>query len=176
MNKRWYGFGNSPKVRLKKHFCYKCNAKLAIVKHSKIVQQNSLESEYYSFKGINGTHMMGPCEFIHRVFYCSKCLQTIEFVTQINLENIDTIIKKIERKLKKRNIRIKKLFETQQSEIVERIQYILDVRCLRLEVFKDDKELAVYKVPIARKRIWERPQYFKISKRELLKRIKEADK
>lgn len=39
--------------------------------------------------------MVGPCEFIHKVFYCSKCSQNIEFITQINQEDIEIIIQKV---------------------------------------------------------------------------------
>ena len=85
MNKQYYSFGNPFKVKFREHFCYKCGTKLFIIKHSKVVNRKSEDAKYYDFSiGVDGGVMVGTCEFIHKVFYCSKCSEEIEFVTQIN--------------------------------------------------------------------------------------------
>ena len=94
MNKHWYNYGNTFKVKFRNHYCYKCGEKLTIVKHRKVVDQKSDEAKYYDFDaGGDGAIMVGPCEFIHKVFFCPKCSQNIEFITQINQEDIEIIIK-----------------------------------------------------------------------------------
>lgn len=93
MNKQYYSFGNPFKVKFREHYCYRCGSKLSIVKHHKVVSQKSDEAKYYDFSiGVDGGVMVGSCEFIHKVFYCPKCSQNIEFVTQINQEDIDILI------------------------------------------------------------------------------------
>ena len=93
-NKCWYIDGNVFKVKFRDHYCYKCGEKLMIVKHRKVVNQKSEEAKYYNFDAGGDTTMVGPCEFIHKLFFCPKCSQNIEFITQINQEDIDIIIQK----------------------------------------------------------------------------------
>ena len=101
MNKQYYSFGNPFKVKFREHYCYRCGSKLSIVKHHKVVSQKSDEAKYYDFSvGVDGGVMVGPCEFIHKVFYCQKCSQNIEFVTQINQEDIDILIESSESKIR----------------------------------------------------------------------------
>ena len=122
MNRHWYNYGNTFKVKFRDHFCYKCGEKLMIVKHRKVVDQKSEEAKYYDFDaGGDVAIMMGPCEFIHKVFFCHKCSQNIEFITLINQEDIEIIIKKVISYLKKRNreIFISKSYETKLGEYIE---------------------------------------------------------
>lgn len=98
MNKHYYSFGNPFKVKFRKHYCYNCGTNLSIIKHNKIVSPKSEEAKYYDFSnGVDGV-MVGSCEFIHKVFYCSTCLKQIEFVTQLSFEDLNNFIRKLKRK------------------------------------------------------------------------------
>ena len=72
MNKQWYSFGSPFKEKFRKHYCYKCGFPLVVIKHEKMVWQNTEEAKFYSFNAPSG-HMVGPCEFIHDIFYCQRC-------------------------------------------------------------------------------------------------------
>lgn len=105
MNKRYYSFGNPFKVKFRNHYCFKCNNKLSIIKHYKIVHQKSEEAKYYDFSiGADGGNMVGPCEFVHNVFYCQTCSKQIEFVTQLSFEDIDIFIKKLKKSFWKKEL------------------------------------------------------------------------
>lgn len=173
MNKYWYNYGNIFKVKFRDHFCYKCGEKLTIVKHRKVVDQKSEEAKYYDFDaGGDGAIMVGPCEFIHKVFHCQKCSQNIEFVTQTNQEDIDAVIKSVQKYFygKGRKINIKKCFENIDNEIVKECTIeAMSNLCLLIE--EDGKDTLIYKIPIARKKYWERPHYFKVSKKDLIRFI-----
>ncbi|NLE05567.1 MAG: hypothetical protein GX638_12310 [Crenarchaeota archaeon] len=97
----------------------------------------------------------------------------IEFVTQINQEDIDILIKKVKNYFNKkgRNINIKKYFENMDNEIIEEctIESISNL-CLLIE--ESNIDTLVYKIPITRKKSWERPYYFKINKNDIIKFIK----
>lgn len=173
MNKQYYSFGNPFKVKFREHYCYRCGSKLSIVKHHKVVSQKSEEAKYYDFSaGVDGGIMIGSCEFIHKVFYCQKCSQNIEFVTQINQEDIDIIIKKVKTYFfnKGRNINIKKRFENISNEVVDEFtNESISNLCLLIE--ENYKNTLVYKIPICRKKSWERPYYFKVNKKDLIRFI-----
>ncbi len=173
MNKQYYSFGNPFKVKFREHYCYRCGSKLSIVKHHKVVSQKSDEAKYYDFSiGVDGGVMVGSCEFIHKVFYCPKCSQNIEFVTQINQEDIDILIESVQKYFnnKGRNINIKKYFENINNKIIDdcTIETISNL-CLLIE--ENDKDTLVYKIPISRKKNWERPYYFKANKKDLIRFI-----
>lgn len=170
MNKHYYSFGNPFKVKFRKHYCYKCGSKLSIVKHHKIVNQKSEEAKYYDFSaGVDGGIMIGPCDFIHKVFYCQKCHKNIEFVTQISLEDIDILRTKIIKYFYKngRYINIKKYFENINNEVTEECSVEL-IKNLCFLIEENDKKPLLYKIPITRKEYWERPYYFKIKKKDLI--------
>ncbi len=175
MNKHWYNYGNIFKVKFRHHTCYKCDSTLTITKHRKVVGQKSEEAKYYSFDaGLDGGIMVGPCEFIHNVFYCSKCNENIEFVTQINQEDIDRIIKSVSKYFKKRgrDIIISKGYKNGSNElIVGNIKFNQDIYlCLCIsEKYSEKKE---YKIPIIRKGFYERPYYFNLNKKDLIDFIK----
>ena len=103
---------------------------------------------------------------------CQKCSQNIEFVTQINQEDIDIFIESVKKHFynKGRNINIKKCFENINDEVVEdcTIESISNL-CLLIE--ENDKDTLVYKIPISRKKNWERPYYFKVNKKDLIRFI-----
>ncbi|MBQ2875383.1 MAG: hypothetical protein IJE25_00060 [Clostridia bacterium] len=170
MNKIYYTYGNPFKVKFREHYCYICGEKLMIVKHRKIVDQKSEEAKYYDFNAGDGAIMGGSCEFIHKVFFCPQCSQNIEFITQINKEDIDIIIKRVQKHFQKkgRNITISKCFENHNEEIVEKCAIEL-IKNLCLVIEENGKSTLVYKIPLTRKGYWERPYYFKISKRKLIK-------
>ncbi len=172
MNKKYYSFGNSFKVKFRKHYCYRCGSKLSIVEHRKVISPKSDEAKYYDFSaGLDGV-MVGPCEFIHKVFYCQKCSQNVEFVTQTNQEDIEILIKRVQKHFhnKGRNINIKKCFENVKDEIVEDCA-IEDINKLCLYIEEKNKDTLEYKIPICRKKSWERPHYFKVNKKELIRFI-----
>ncbi len=170
MNKKYYSFGNPFKVKFRKHYCYKCNTKLSIVKHHKVVNQKSDEAKYYDFSAdVDGGIMMGSCEFIHEVFYCPKCSQNIEFITQTNQEDIDILIKDIQKYFYKkgRNINIKKCFKNTNDEVVK--DYTMEpISYLCLVIEQNDMDTLVYRISIARKKSWGRPYYFNVNKRDLI--------
>ena len=121
MNKKYYSFGNSFKVKFRKHHCFNCGTELSIIKHKKIVTPKSEEAKYYDFSiGVESGIMVGACEFIHKVFYCSTCQEPIEFVTQLSFEDIDLFINKLKQKLNNKglNIDIKKTYETKNKHII----------------------------------------------------------
>lgn len=94
----YYQFGNPLKVKFRKHNCFFCNNPLKINKHKKVVNSKSEEAKYYDFT-IGETSFTGNCQFIHKIFYCSKCNKEIEFLTQISFENHKKNIKKLLLKL-----------------------------------------------------------------------------
>lgn len=174
MNKQYYSFGNPFKVKFRKHFCYRCGTKLSIIRHSKVVNRKSEEARYFDFSvGVEGGVMIGSCEFIHKVFFCSKCSENIEFITQINQEDIDIFIGKVQKifKNKGREITIRKVFECENDILKEnfKIEMVKEL-CLLIE--ETGKESLVYKIPISRKENWERPYYFKVTKNDLIAFIK----
>ncbi len=175
MNKCWYSYGNASKVKFRKHSCYRCGEKLIIVKHRKVISQKSEEAKYYDFSiGVDGGAMVGPCEFIHKVFYCPKCSRNIEFITQINLEDIDVIIKKVIRyfKIRNREIFISKSYETKLEEVKENNFNLNDDTVLCLHILENNKETRLFNIPIIRRKFWERPHYFDITKKKLINFIK----
>lgn len=175
MNKVWYSYGSAFKIKFRKHYCYKCGKKLTIVKHRKLVFQKSEEAKYYDFSaGGDGGVMVGPCEFIHKIFYCPKCFQKIEFITQTNQEDIEIIIRKAISYFGKRNreIFISKSYETKQGELIENNFSFNDDVVLCLRISEKNKESKTYKIPISRRTYWERPYYFNISKKKLINFIK----
>lgn len=175
MNKCWYIDGNIFKVKLRNHYCLKCGNKLIVVKHRKVVDQESEEAKYYDFNTpVDGGTMVGPCEFIHKVFFCPKCSQNIEFITQINQEDIEIIIKKVISYFEKRNrkIFISKSYETKLGEFIANNYSLNDDFILCLHISETNKKSKTYKIPITRREFWERPYYFNISKKKLIKFIK----
>mgnify|MGYP004685461513 FL=1 len=178
MNKYWYNYGNTFKVKFREHFCYKCGEKLMIVKHRKVVDQKTEEAKYYDFDaGGDGAIMIGSCEFMHKVFFCPKCSQNIEFITQINQEDIEIIIKKVISYFKKRNreIFISKSYETKLGRFIENNFNFNDDVILCLHISEKNKESKIYKIPILRRKFWERPYYFDISKKKLINFIEKVE-
>lgn len=175
MNKLWYNYGNTFKVIFRNHYCYKCGEKLKVVKHRKVVDQKSEEAKYYDFNASgDGAMMVGPCEFIHKVFFCPSCYKNIEFITQINQEDIEIIIKKVISYFmkRKREISITKSYETKLGELIEINLNLNDDIILCLHILEKNKKSKTYKIPIIRRKFWERPYYFDISKKELIDFIK----
>ncbi len=119
--------------------------------------------------------MVGPCEFVHKVFYCSTCLKQIEFVTQLSFEEIDIFIKKLKHKFLKKEIdlKIKKSYELKTGMCLDKVEQIEDIHYLCITGYEDRKKLFMYKIPMLRKNIWERPYYFKIKAKKLIKSIEE---
>ena len=164
----WYGLGDSLKVTFRKHYCYTCKSKLSVVQHQKVVNPKSEEAKYYNFQAT-----VGPCEFIHKVFFCSQCKKNIEFVTQISLEDIDIINRKVEAYFAKhrKRIIIRKIFQTHDGTIVDSVINMEDIEKMSLMIIQDNREIAKFDYPRLRMEMWERPYYFKVSKRKLIKEI-----
>ena len=91
--------------------------------------------------------MIGSCEFIHKVFFCPKCSQNIEFITQINQEDIEIIIKKVISYFKKRNreIFISKSYETKLGRFIENNFNLNDDIILCLHISEKTKSLKYIK-------------------------------
>ena len=176
MNKHWYNYGSTFKVKFRNHYCYKCGERLTVVKHRKVVDQKTEEAKYYDFDaGGDGAVMVGPCEFIHKVFFCPNCSTNIEFVTQINLEDIDILIDSVQKYFsdKGRDVNIKKRFENINGQVVEEFE-LESISSLYLIIEEKGKDCSVFKTPITRKNYWERPFYFPLKKRKLISFIKNA--
>lgn len=173
MNKNWYQFGNPIKVKMREHYCYKCGTELGIIEHRKIVSQRSPEAQYYDFSAPRG-RMVGPCEFIHKVFFCPKCLEGIEFVTQLEHEDMNIMLEKVKKHFQKqgKTLAISKRYETHEGLIEERITKIEQVKNMHLVIECEGYPTLTYIVPIRRTTIYERPYFFKTSKRKLIKFIK----
>ena len=172
MNKRYYEFGNPFKVKFRTHTCYRCGTTLSIIKNSKIINKKSEEAKYYDFTaGIDGGVMVGSCEFTHRVFYCPKCLEEIEFVTQLSFEDIDDYIRKLKRKYLKKglNLEIKKSYGTKDDMHLDKLKCLDEIRYLYLNGYSDGVKIFTYQIPMMRKNSWERPYFFKLSAKKQIK-------
>ena len=163
MNKHYYSFGNPFKIKFR--------TDLSIITHKKIVSPKSEEAKYYDFSnGVDGGVMVGSCEFIHKVFYCSTCLEEIEFVSQLSFEDLNNFIKKLKRKFLKKGITLafKNTFETKENKYVDKVTKLEDIENFCLFIYVNDKEIFVSKFPLLRKKSWERPYYFKINAKEVV--------
>lgn len=135
--------------------------------YSQTSQRDKLKSEeakYYDFGvEVDSGVMLGPCEFIHRAFYCQKCSQNIVLVTQINQENIYILIESVQKHFnnKGKNVSIKKCFENINNEVVDDYS-ISSINNLYLIIEENDMNTLIYKIPISRKKNWGRNYYFKI--------------
>ena len=65
-------------IRLKKHFCPKCNGKVGVHYLSRIVNSKSNEAKYYDFT-VGDTFFVGDVEFRTGYFYCTACQFDISF-------------------------------------------------------------------------------------------------
>ncbi len=172
MNKKYYNFGNPFKVKFREHYCYMCKSCLCIIKHSKIISKKSAEAKYYDFSA-GDVEMMGDCEFIHKVFYCSNCECEIEFVTQISFEDVDIILNKIKNKLEAngKNYYIIKSYTNDKDEEIGNPNNVNHLKNMIINIYSENKKIGQYNIPILEKGSWERPYYFRLKKRELLKYI-----
>ena len=173
MNKCRYASANFIKANFRQHFCYRCGAKLKTTKHHKIVFKTSDEAKRYPFFMTTEGNEFESCDFIHNVLVCKKCLQMIEFRTQLSFENIDIVISKVQSHFKKRNraICILKDFYAKDGELLENIYSLSDDVYLQLTIKEASKEDIVYKIPVIRSQSWERPYHFIVSKKRLIKFI-----
>jgi hypothetical protein len=82
------------------------------------------------------------------------------------------LIKKIQRHYDKKgqNIEINKYFEMRNGQLKNYIDKIENITNLCIFI-KIDEAAVTYKVPISRKNVYERPYYFKLSKKEIIKFI-----
>lgn len=167
-NKMWYSvgsIGDTFKVRFRRHACPKCGSILLVAQHCKVVSQDSEEAKYYDFDaGGDGGIMVGPCEFIHKVFYCPSCKENIEFRTQLSIEDVDVLIGKLQDKFRKKGIAIEiaKSYELKDGAQTDKPESWADIRSLLLTICRDNEELTTCEFPILRSKNWERPYYFKV--------------
>lgn len=168
MNKCWYSCGNPIKVKFRNHRCRKCGEELTLINHSKIVDPKSGEAKYYDFNLLDSA-TNGPCEFVHKIFHCTRCGENTEIKTQINQEDIDKTIKKVEKhfRTKGRNITLKKYFESKFNQLKEYCP-MEEVENLCILICEADKSTLHFKVPISRSAFWERPWYFTVKKKDLI--------
>ena len=169
MNRKYYQFGNPFKVRFGEHRCLRCGQKLTTLTDRRIVDPHSEEAKYFDFSaGSDGGEMVGACEFIHKVFFCPRCAERTEFVTQLSLEKLMRTLRRIEKRLHKRGraVHLQLLFrdreggETSYCPLGEADG--VDV------VFTFGGQSSRCAVPVMRKNCWERPYYVKVDRRALL--------
>ena len=178
MNKKYYSFGNPFKVKFRDHFCYRCGNRLTIIKDSKKIDKSDENAKYYDFSiNVDGGTMIGSCEFIHNLFFCSECSKKIEFVTQISLEDIDKIINKVENYYSKKRIKINitKRFMNSEGLIIDDC-YSQKISYLSLAIEEADNLIETYELPIKRKNCWERPYYYKLRRNDLIEIINQKRK
>lgn len=155
MNKCYYefGIGNPFRAKRREHYCYKCGTKLYTFKHHKVVSQKSEEAKYYDFSyGLDDGVRIGPCDFVHKVFFCIKCSEDIEFVTQLNQEDIDIIIDKVKMYFSKKGriIEISKSYENKDGSMQDKIANIELIANLCFIIEENGREPLTYKVPLSR--------------------------
>ena len=174
MSQRFYTDCNQLKFVFRKHHCNKCGNRLKVIKHrAVVVDDQSDRAEYYAFKFGMMNYGVGPCEFVHDVFYCQNCEKIIEPLTQLSLEDVDKVISKVVAYFAKkgREIRISKTYETLVDEVLDYYQEDKFINCLQLTVTEKNKETKVYKLAIRRREHYNRPFYFKLTKKELVEFI-----
>ena len=71
--------------------------------------------------------------------------------------------------------RIFKFFESENDMLKENFKIEM-VKNLCLLIEENGKESLIYKIPIIRKKNWERPYYFKVTKKDLIAFIKNKSK
>lgn len=144
---------------------------LSIAKHEKIVSRKSDEAKYYNFHSMGSS---GPHKFLHNVFYCPKCLEYIEFITQLNYEDINILIYKIKKYSSKkgRNIQVKKSFETKEGKLIDKVDQLENIQNGCLIFWEDNKMILDYRFPLLREKNWERPYYFRFSKKQIMTLLK----
>ena len=87
------------------------------------------------------------------------------------------MIKKVISYFKKRNreIFISKSYETKLGRFIENNFNFNDDVILCLHISEKNKESKIYKIPILRRKFWERPYYFDISKKKLINFIEKVE-
>ncbi len=174
MNKKITYTTHPFKVKFRTHNCYKCGTSLEIIKHRRIVDQKAIEARFFDFSfGTDCEYSIGPCEFIHKVFYCKSCSANIEFKTQLNQEDIDIIIEKVKKHFEKkgRTISIDRCYEDGDGQFVTKVHNPVEISNLCLMINEGEREDLIYKVRISFSDQFERPFYFDLSKRKLIKFI-----
>ena len=166
-----YEYGNELKVLFRKHFCRQCGEKLKIIEHQKIVERNSDEGKHYTYPTLVGETFL----FVHHVFHCPKCERNIEYITQLSYEDIDIIIQKTVNYFKRKglDLTIEKVLEDEYGNVLESVYDLVNYIYLHLIIKEDGKPDLDYKVITKRNRLYERPFEFPLSKRKLIKFIKE---
>lgn len=168
--KHYYQFGNPLKIKFRNHNCFLCNHPLTIIKHKKVVDSKSEEARYYDFT-IGELSFTGKCEFIHKIFYCSKCKKELEFVTQLSFEDHNEFLKKMLKKLKHYQV-IQEWIDVNGNSF-EKIPNFDDVSCYRFSIIYKNKKTLLFENEVKRKKIWERPLYISYDKRNIKKIIKQ---
>lgn len=174
MQKSSYFIGNYFKFKLRQHCCHRCANSLRVITNSKWVSPTSEEAKYYDFNNGSDVCWNEPCEFYHKVFFCSFCYTTFEVVTQISIEDIKIITEQIMSKFQKKGIdlSIQPSYILKAGTAVQHFDDMCNVDYLHLSIVKDKSEIAVYKVPVIQIQAYDRPYYFNLSKKDLKKFIK----
>ncbi len=163
------------KVKYRDHYCYKCRSILTVIELGRTVHITDEGAELYDFpyqkdSRYSPAHPVEECTFFRKAFLCQKCDYTIEIPTQITLEDTDIYLKRIQKRYyKKHKVLIKRVFETNDGNMLEIFKSIDDIKNLTFSIFRNGKELAVYRSEIKRKEESERAHYFKIDKAEFKK-------
>ena len=169
MNRKYYQFGNPIMVRIGEHRCLRCGQKLTTLTDRRIVDPHSEEAKYFDFSaGSDGGEMVGACEFVHKVFFCPRCAERTEFVTQLSLEKLMRTLRRIEKRLHKQGqtVQLKLLFINRKGEETSYCP-LGEASGVRVDFAFGGKKSS-YAVPVMRKNCWERPYYVKVDRRALL--------
>ncbi len=173
MNRKYYQFGNPFKVRFGEHRCFRCGQKLTPLMDRRIVDPHSEEAKYLDFSvgSDDGGEMIGACEFFHKVFFCPRCAERAEFVTQLSLEKLMRTLRRIEKRLHKRGqaVHLQLLFTDRKGG---EMSYCPLGEASGVHVdFAFGGKKSRCAVPVMRKNCWERPYYVKVDRRALLSAV-----
>ena len=187
MNRKYYQFGNPFKVRFGEHRCLRCGQKLTTLTDRRIVDPHSEEAKYFDFSaGGDGGEMVGACEFIHKVFFCPRCAERTEFVTQLSLEKLMRALRRIEKRLHRQGqtVHLQLLFTDRKggemsycplgeaSGVHGEMSYCPLGEASGVHVdFAFGGKKSRCAVPVMRKNCWERPYYVKVDRRALLSAV-----
>lgn len=113
--------------------------------------------------------MVEPCEFIHKLFYCSDCGKYVECVTQTSIEDVCFLVKKLERTFKKKGYEI---HIKNPLEVISKTDDISYLNSIFLPVIYNDKIIGDLEFPVKRGNEYDRSYYFEVKKKACRDKIK----
>lgn len=123
----FYFHGNPYNFFCKKHYCICCNNKLTIKKKTIIVNSKSEEIKKYEdlFTDADGAKTVKffkkDIKITHHIFYCEKCRNETENLTQLSYEKYLSKRNKVITKLKKNNVDFQESWISFKNEKLDRL-------------------------------------------------------